>query len=264
MQQDTVFPFTPSEVEGYRSLDQNPELPRIRRARRFAWIALILVPLAAAGLVALDIRNDWSSDLNRNLPLGLGLYVLGMIALCGIVGASFQYAFGRWRNEFEQNRRSHQDGNANLVAKRIADLIGAGIGWNWFRPANWGDGYFVTVGNCFVLINLQEDWIRYIMPESIRDIRFESRRVGATSESESHAQTIGGGHYLFTAQTSVRSTGRTVDHYRHVVDIFTSEPGAGHLCADFGADEALAKKAFSCLLPLSGRSSIAQEQTPSP
>lgn len=252
------FPIRPSEIDGYRALHLNKELPKIRRYRWYARFVLLLAPALAAGLVALDVRNEWSPDLNRYLPIGLGLYALGAILLCGVVGGAFQYAFGGWREEFEQCRRSHLDGSANLVATRIAEAMGSDDGWNWFRPGNWGDGYFLTVGGCLVLINLTEDWIRYIVAESVRDLRYDCRRVGSTSQSESRAHTIGAGDYLFTARTTVETTGQTVDSYRHVIDIYTTEPGAEHLCADFGADENLAKRAYACLLPLSGRTHSSQ------
>lgn len=248
------FPLRPSEVHGYRALNLNSELPKIRRSRWYARIALLLAPALAAGLLILDFRNEWSEDLNQSLPLGFGLYVLGFIALCAVVGGSFKYGFEGWRTMFEQCRRSHLDENINLVSKRIAEAIGTDQGWNWFRPANWGDCYFVTVGGCLVLINLTEDWIRYVVAESVRDVRYDCRRVGSTSQGESRAHTIGAGGYLFTASTTVESTGQTVDSYRHVVDIYTTEPGNEHLCADFGADEALAKRAYACLSPLSERS----------
>lgn len=247
------FPLRPSEAHGYRSLDLNEELPKIRRSRWYARFALLLAPTLAAGLVALDIRNEWSEDLNQGLPLGIGLYLLGAILLFGVAAASFQHAFGGWRTEFEQCRRNHLNENINLVAKRIAEAIGTDQGWNWFRPANWGDCYFVTVGGCLVLINLTDDWIRYIVAESVRDVRYDCRRVGSTSQSESRAHTIGAGGYLFTASTTVESTGQTVDSYRHVVDIYTTEQGNEHLCADFASDENLAKRAYACLLPLSER-----------
>lgn len=247
------FPLRPSEVHGYLTLEQNAELPKIRRSRWYALLALILAPAFAAGLFSLDLKYEWSRELGGNLPIGLGLYLLGAIVLFGVVSAAFQHVLGGWRQEFEQCRRNHQDGNANLVAKRIAEAMGSDDGWNWFRPANWGDGYFVTVGGCLVLINLTEDWIRYIVAESVRDLRYDCRRAGSTTQGESRAHTIGAGHYLFTAATRVESTGRTVDSYRHVVDVFTSEQGAEHLCADFASDENLAKRAYACLLPLSER-----------
>lgn len=146
------FPIRPSEIDGYRALHLNKELPKIRRYRWYARLVLLLAPALAAGLIALDVRNEWSPDLNRYLPIGLGLYALGAILLCGVVGGAFQYAFGGWSEEFEQCRRSHLDGSANLVATRIAEAMGSDDGWNWFRPGNWGDGYFLTVGGCLVLI----------------------------------------------------------------------------------------------------------------
>lgn len=253
------FPLRPSEVHGYRALDLNGELPKIRRSRWYARIALLLAPALAAALLVLDIKNEWSEDLNQDLPIGLGLYILGFIALGGVVGGSLKYGFEGWRIQYEQCRRSHLDENINLVAKRIADMIGSDCGWNWFRPANWGDSYFVTVGGCLVLINLAEDWIRYVVAESVRDVRYDCRRVGSTTRSESRAHTIGAGDYLFTAGTTVESTGQAVDSYRHVVDIYTAEQGNEHLCADFGADEGLAKRAYACLLPLSERVHRTQE-----
>lgn len=247
------FPVRPSEVFNNRPLSSNAELPKIRRNRWFALIALILVPTIAVGIVALDIKHEWSRELNRNLPLGLGLYFLGAAVSLASIGTLFQYAFGGWRDHHERCRRAHLNENVNHVAKHICEMIGSNNGYYWSRPANWGDAYMVITGGNLILMNFAEDWIRYLAPEYLRDIHYECRRVGTTTQSESRAHTFGAGYYLFTSETSVKSTGKAVDSYKHIIDIYSSEEGVEHLYADFGENETLAKDTYSRLLPLVGK-----------
>ena len=234
------LPAAPSVIPGYQPLWNRPDFQMAQAALR-KWRKLVLGGFFVTTAVALVIIIDWDSLWRFKNFTNVGGYLIISVTVFG--GASLIFLNPR-EERVAALRSGHIDEMLGLIVRTIRDQTNSASEWRWIPLRNAGATLFFTQ-DLLGVINLGADKILYVWPSDITDCRIESRNVGATTQIQESAVTMGGyGGNVLGAYTSGSATETTQQHYTHVVDVYTRIPGSSHLPLYFGENEAFAKEAY--------------------